>query len=346
MLLPACNKVTSRPVSVIEVDIDSVSTIEVDTARLVRLQSSDSSMIFDICSLIEHDGQLIIHSRNYLRMFDAATGKYLGDVARQGSEDDNFSMIGNIWMAGDTLNLFDVNRQRISSYSTDGRFLAASVPFDAEDQRPGEHPRIMTPWRDGYLTVNSFSSGSTKRNPAVSFYGGADGGGAMKGRELREGGFTMDGLYTDSMRALYWEPLRDTIFTVDTDRGVIEPLYAVDFGELYAFKPVCQQLPHLKDRVKAFRDDKQHRASFIRYVQPEGSSLYFTFMTNDGQNFMARYDEKTRRTRTFSIAAADGRYRASTFFKIEGDSAIIEVNDTQNIESNPLIYKLPLTQLQ
>ena len=74
LLLASCGP-TKAPLPTIPVDVDKAGLISIDTSRLVELETSDSSMIYDVSSFELCGDRFIVHSRNYLRSEERRVGK-------------------------------------------------------------------------------------------------------------------------------------------------------------------------------------------------------------------------------------------------------------------------------
>ena len=346
LLLASCGP-TKAPLPTIPVDVDKAGLISIDTSRLVELETSDSSMIYDVSSFELCGDRFIVHSRNYLRSFDIRTGRFTGNVARSGKNYDEFSYIGNLWLEGDTIVFFDTNNGAIFSYATDGTFYGRTYPFGMSFS-PEEKPRqYYTIPEVGVFSTNLSNDHTAPRNPRYSFYHFGDTvPHPVDGREICEPTFLSDGTFEDvaNKRLLSWEPLRDTVFAV-TREGVA-PLYHVDFGEL-ALPAEVQAMPYSADRIKYFNRKSTHRyASLIRYLQTKNDNIYFAFACSDEKNYLVCYNIPTQSTTVRHVASPDEGFSQTTFFKITGDSAFVEVRDRNNLLSNPYFYQIALADLQ
>lgn len=331
-------------ITTIGLDINNVEPMALDGGELIELESSDSSLIYDICSLEKFDTVLLVHSRDYLRMYDGRNGKFVRNISRKGKEEDEYTHINNIWAEGDTIKVYDSNRQASLLYSTAGEYLG-EVPIGIKEM-PGERPRtkVASPDGLGFYTLNTFTDKSTPTNPKMTYYGTDGKGKGLKGREVTEGTSMTDGAYTDTEkgRLLVWEPLRDTIFIAD--REEIRPLYAIDFGTA-GFAADSQRKQFLVDRLSDFKSAPQPTASFIRYVQTHGGRLYFTFANNVGKWDLASYDEESGESRIYHFADNEKGIEQGAFFKIIGDEVYMEVEHSGDIEANPGIYKFDISSL-
>lgn len=342
-VLSACTKQSTDAVKVINIDIAEAIPVEIDTTSMLRLESSDSALIFGVDRLIHTPGRYIIASRNRLKVYDDTDGSYITDLAHYNAGTSGFSDISHLWHNGDTIKLFDSNKRRITLFLSDGEYLGSCTPIGPNEVHTGQPPRVLHVLEDGkMITINGSTGGSTPDNPLLTLY---DAKGqyikTLPGRQVRESAYLMDGsIYDrDENRLLIWEPLRDTIFTADADND-IRPLYAVDFGE-NAFPDKYQNIPYMSERMRVFSAGREvPYASVLRYVQPDNGRLYFFFADSERNNYLTRYDETDGSVRILKFASADGRYTPTTFFNLDADTLRIELRDNADMEANPIIYSV------
>lgn len=332
-----------KDIDKINIDITSARTIEIVPDQIVRLEISDSSLLYGIDNLFHLNGHYIVHSRQYVRSFRDTNGKFEGNIAQKGTHEMDFSDVSNIWHEGDTLAIFDSNRLTIQRYLCDGQFIEAEKPFSDTQIADGEHPRkyFCDTHRNVVLTLNGSSGGSTPSNPLVTVYDCNHRRiKPFSERQVQESSYLMDGTFYDNAdgRLLIWMPFRDTIFVAD---GIeLSPLCVVDFGA-NSFPAEFQRLPDMTLRAKAFNSSHNSiYASLLRYVQKDDNDIYFSFKTNDDKTYIARHNINDGTTALCFLNDSSGRYRARTFFLLDGDSIRMELIDTQDIEANPAIYSI------
>lgn len=351
-VLAACNgKNNYDAPKELRVDADRCVAVDVDTTRMVRLEASDSSRLFGIDRLLPIGGAYVVSSRSKLRAFDKATGRYLCDVAKYGTAEQDFSDISNAWSCGDTIMLFDANTKSVGKYLADGTFVGKDHPFRNTQFRKNQPPRMLFKLADGsVITINGSTGGSTQRNPLVSLYGNDYSyRKALPDRQVKESSYLMDGACPDSIRQrmLIWEPLRDTVFAANSTG--IRPAYVLNTGK-NSLPAYIQNLPHMRERLSAFFSKENGNGtayvSLIRYLQPDGDNLYFCLTGSDRRNYLVRYDTTSDSCNVRTYASADGRYSQTTFFLLDCDSLRMELRDNANIESNPIIYSIHKHELQ
>lgn len=345
----ACSQRAASPDidTTINISLDEVARIEVDTTRMTRLEATDSSMLFDIDQLIINNNIYIVKSRNYLRAFDKSTGMFNNDVAQYGSRKSDFSNISMLWVNNDTILIFDCNRRVVLKHMPDGTFVGLSHPF-RYTEIPADQPlREFYKMNDGtYLAVNGSTGGSTPRNPLLSLYSKTlSYMRPIEGRDVAESTYLTKGVLHDIShdRLLLWEPLRDTIFVADAN--VVRPLYAISWGSASIPDSIASKTI-LMERVKAFTNpDAPLYASFIRNVQTDEGFLYFSFADNQSNNYITRYNTNDGSVLTRTFASADGRYTQGAYFMLDGDSLRMALRDNERIEANPIIYTIAKSAL-
>lgn len=340
MAATACTH-TETPIRVIEADTAAAQTVEVDTTAMLRLEASDSSLIYGIDRLVPVGDVYVVASRNLLRSFSRADGRYAGDIAVAGPREQDFSDISGVWNRDDTLILFDCNARSIASYLPDGSFLGKRYPLADTEIARDQPPRLYFDINGGALTVNGSTGGSTPSNPKLTYYDLArHKAQPVKGREVRESTYLADGAFYDAPKEelLLWEPFNDTIFAA-TPKGIV-PTYTVDFGS-QSLPSEIQNIKGVAGRLAAFKEAAPGRyASLLRYVQTDGDDIYFCFACNDGRNYVARADAAGGKATVRSFRSAGGRYSQTTFFLLDGDSLRIELRDNDSVEANPIIYSV------
>lgn len=326
----------------VSADIEKVDTLDVSAGRLVALETNDSSLIYGISNLEKAGDRLVVHSRDILKTFDPTTGKYLGEVATKGDGPDEFTSIQQIWVENDTIRLLDFNTGFVGSYLGDGTFLyRTAISRDSWDSgRAATSPVYLMadPGGEGYISLNSFSDGTTKTNPTASLYGKdlrfiRD----IEGRSLREGSYLSDRMTPDIQgeRLLMWEPFRDTLFTVTTDG--IRPWLAFDFGK-NRFPTEYQALPELFERAQKFIEGKDvPYASFLHSYQKWGDRLFFSVSTPDSSHFVGVLDLDDKNVKIYRISDREQRFASAGFLKIIDGKLFIALNDTQSMEANPYL---------
>lgn len=62
-----------------KVDFSEITHINQSDGRIVKLETTDNSLIYDICNLNVHQDTFVVHSRNFLYTF-TSTGNFIGSI--------------------------------------------------------------------------------------------------------------------------------------------------------------------------------------------------------------------------------------------------------------------------
>lgn len=333
-------------VKTVGINLSDVRLIPIEQQNILSLETNDSSVIYDICALATCNDTLIIQSRDLIKAFNRKDGKYLYDISKVGQGPGEYQSILQFWNKEDSLYLLSFGSRKIFKYLADGSYIGNDLDFNAAEEIPVVNYIVDAPGRNGYFIINCYKGGLVS-NPKYSFISSdfndiTD----VPGCELKDGSYTPDRMITDNEKGkvLSWEQLRDTLYTVDISGQ--HPLYAFDFGD-NKFPDEYQAYPEFYRRVEEFTRNKTSNpyASFIKYYQPYGDYLFFSFMTSDAKAYIAEYNEKDDRIVTFSIHDPSGRFVHSPFFKIDGENLLIALTDKVNIEANPLLYTFPISEI-
>lgn len=91
-ILTACSQKESGLPKTINIDLDNITEIPIAKSTLIPLETTDSSLIYGVENMLIANNRFFIQSMNLLKMFDATTGKYIADLARQGEGRENSSL--------------------------------------------------------------------------------------------------------------------------------------------------------------------------------------------------------------------------------------------------------------
>lgn len=344
-----CKETPANDVTIIPLDITTVQAVPIDVNSLIKLETNDSSLIYDVVDLIYANNNYYIESRNMLKIFTNDNGKYVGNLAQEGNNPGEYSSIGRFWIDDDTLKIYDNNTLLQISYSLDGEFLGSKPMFSHLPNLDGNEliPNTFfdAPDKSGYYIKNTYLGSSQFATPQYAYY--ADGkSNFLLGKTIKSGSHLFDQGFTDyeNGRVLTWDALKDTIFSLTPDH--VKPIYMFDFGE-YKFPVKKQELPDLYDRINTFSNREEGKyISLFRYIQCKGRVIYFSFCSNYDEVGYGSYNEQTKETKLITFYDNSMQYKSTGFIKIIGDSAIISFNDVKAPENNPALYKFKLSEFE
>lgn len=348
--ISSCKVQNEFELKTVRVNIDDTKSIPIRLGKIIPLETNDMSLFYKISNLEKIDNKFIIQSRDILKAFDAETGKYLGNYIKKGNGPGEVTSISQMWNTGDKINVYDFNGKKILTLSPDGEFISETKGFLSDNKSEEEYstPNCLIPDidGDGYICLNSYTDGTTAKNPAASIY---DNQfifvGNIEGREMREA-FHINNRMTPDFhqnRILMWEALKDTLFSITKEN--IHPIYAFDFGK-NKFPYEYQALDEFYDRYQKFKENRSaHYASGLQYFQAWKEYIIFLYSTPDCKNFIAILDTKSDIIKTFYINDENGEYTTDTFLKVFDGNLYIALIDNKMEENNQSLLCIPIRSI-
>lgn len=349
VIVSGCNKndVTNEPIS-ITINLEDAELINIDPSQVTQLETSDSSLIYDIGAMAVYDEELVVQSRSLMKVFDRKTGKFLRDISKKGEGPGEYLSLTQFWNEGDTLCIVDFTAGLLRKYLKNGDPLEDMVDLKSISGPDLYQPQYFVdlPDKNGYCVINSYRGG-LDYNPQFAFLTkDFKFNGIVPERILMDGANTPDRMYTDfnKNRILAWEQLRDTLFQINSN-GVV-PLYVFDFGD-NSFPKEFQEKPELWERIQKFMEEREGipYASFIKYYQSHWPYLFFSFITSNNEVYLGIYNEEADIIRTVRLIDPADNYRQSLFFKIIDDGVLVSLSSKNQVESNPSLYFLTFDEL-
>lgn len=338
LLYSACSNEHSA-LQNIHIDLTNVREITIEENNIVFLETNDSSLLYDIGSVIKLEEKYFIYSRNVVRVFDR-NGNYLSDLSTKGEAPNEYLNIGNIYEENKNVFLYDVGLNKLLAFNIDGQ-----CTFIKKVTRKQEQPLPVNLFplnKEKYLSINSYA-GEHCQVPVLSIWDKElTNQETIGGRYLNSGMRLADICYIDnSQRILYWEPIKDTLFTVTDQR--LQPLYSINFGEHGLPTSISRQ--DVYDRIIAMGKKENYKyATFVRYYQVYNDYLFFTCVWQE-RTYLCRYNEKSKKTDVYSFYSKDNKFSAKLFYKIQGDNIILEVKDNTDEEKNHSLFIFPIKEL-
>ena len=326
----SCQREQENVTKTIEIDLSHIDTVRISSSKIVNLETVDSSLLYDICALFKQEDRYFIWSRDNAYVFNDK-GDFLFNISRRGQGPGEYQSFACMYMEDGEVCIFDKDKQQILYFDINAKFMGVKkVCFDEDDPSPS---MIIPVGTERYLSTNRFG-GDDRKMPVLSFWDkNFSTQKIVKGRFLNNGIHFPDAFFIgkEGRRVLYWEPLKDTLFTVENDHLV--PEYKIDFGtyampEEEAAKDVYARMAYLN------KSENQSCASAIRFYQIDGEYLYFTFMWYD-RICLCRYNEKVGKSEVFTILTEEEQLKECSFFKILGEDIVLAFEDKSNLEKNP-----------
>ena len=329
VLLASCSSKPQVGVSELNINLKDVQTIIMDTNKIVSLETNDSSLLYDICGLYELDNKYFIWSRSMIKVFDKK-GKYLYNFSEKGQGPDEYVSLSCVFVKDNNVCAYDLDRGILLSFNLEGR-LKKSQRIVVADGSPS--PVNIIPFgKEHYLCINGFRGGDNVKTPSISIWNSdftkQD---TVTGR-LRKNGFMIaDWLYADvnGNQILYWEPMKDTLFTVKDK--IISPMYAINFGDYAIPAEVAAKDVYDRFMYVGKVENYSQCASLCRFYQIDGDYISFIFSWA-GRACLCRFRQDSPQPEVYEFK--DERYKTMPFFKIIGEQILIAVEDKEDVEKN------------
>lgn len=324
----------SRPLTEIKVDFDKKEIIKVDDKQIVSLETLDNSLLFDICNVEAIDSFYVVQSRNFLRLF-SKNGKFVRNIGAQGHAENEYQSIANFFVHGNLIKLYDFNSKSLISYDVNGGYKGRTKVIRTVDKNT-IIPNHLYQTNDGYISVNTFG-GSDRAVPCLSK---ADT--AMKnyspfsGRNVENGFFFPDDICIWKDKALYWQPLCDTLFVAEGSE--IRPLYHFDLGEYAMPSDIsCKNVYERIDFSNKMYKEKKPFAGMLRYYSVHDDFIYFVCVAPEYEITLCSLNTKDNTVKLFQFDFTNKNMQLQPFLKIIGDKMLLSAIDKTKPTENPCL---------
>lgn len=334
LLVSCTNKDKTDIHQSIKINFSEITCINQSDGRIVNLETTDNSLIYDICNFNVDKDTFVVHSRDFLYTF-TSTGNFIGRVSQKGHAMNEHLQISNVFFGDGVVGLYDFSKNAILRFNLKGQLLSAQKCNIAdEDIRPFH----IYPWNEGYIALNSYGGEVAERKTLCFLNKEFTEGKPIEGRSLSTGFSTYDDIHIDTKgNVLYWEMLCDTLFTID--KGDLKPLFAIDFGKYalpddIARKDVYERINY----VNNLKDKGRQFAGMARYYQRIDHMIYFSCVSPDNNIVLCQYDENKGTTRLFTVAFDNKQYTTAPFFLIKENFVYWEFRNKDDLLLNPGLF--------
>ena len=338
----SCTNDDQTKLAPIKISFSDITLINLSDGKIVNLETTENSLLYDICNLNVYQDTIVVQSRNFLYAF-ASDGKFIGNISRKGQAGDEYLSISNVFFEDGTVGLYDFNKKTLSRFNLKGELLSAPK---CDISTPGIKPFQIFPWKDGYVALNSYGGESTDRKTLCFIDKQLKDGIPIEGRSLRNGFTTADGIFVDNQEnVLYWEMMCDTLFTIHDNRLI--PLYAIDFGDhalpgYIARKDVYGRI----DYVNKSEKEGKLFAGMARYYQRKDDMIYFSCLSPEDGILICQYNENEGTTRLFMPDFNNQQYTTAPFFLIKDNHLYWEIRDKNDLTSNQSLFIVDLNHFE
>lgn len=346
LLLVSCTQKESvDSFNVISIDVDSCRELDLKLGKIIPLETSDSSLLYDIVSVDEIKDKYFIRSRSKVLAF-GEDGKFLYNVSAKGQGYKEYVTMSSFFIDNNELCIYDNSTHRILRFDPSGTYVRTEKVTIKNDQEC--IPYLIFPLGNRkYIAKNQFNGTPEAVTPALSLldnnYNVIH---KVEGR-LSQTGFSLFDFISYDLKnnaATYWEALNDTIYTIVDSK--IFPKYVVDFGKnaIPITERVNKDVYDLIDFVNKPENNKY--ATFVRYVYEEEKYVYFVFGYKKNV-MLAKYDKQNRKSTvyTLSLDKYGQRYKFASFLKLNKEEIMLVLEDCQNIENNQSLFIIDKSRL-
>lgn len=344
LLLVGCRGSEQQTVE-LEADLNKAMTVIINPDDITWLETNDSSLIYDISNVSHLGGRMLIQSRSLWKIF-SDDGKYIGEVAHKGQSPEDFLWIGNIWNDDSLVYMYDMEINKIQKYDNDGKYYGYDNikrgPADDFDTQPEE---VYITKNDGVFYVNRFM-GCPPFNYAFCHADDINSEPkAIENRKKSDGNTFYNRIFIDddNHRLLYWEHVKDTLYTVD--KNGVYPLYVFNYGESAVPQEIMEKRA-VFDRMMALHELGDNDYAYpMRYFQMHDGKIYFV-VPRRKQGFIGCIDEGKKEVAFTEFKTPESmNLLPQMFFNIYGDDILLSVIDVDKPEENPGLLRFPISKL-
>ncbi|WP_418841021.1 6-bladed beta-propeller [Paraprevotella clara] len=341
-LFMSCTNKDKTDIQSIKMDFSKTTHINQTDGRIVNLETTERSLLYDICNFNVYKDTFVVHSRNFLYTFDSS-GKFIGSISQKGHAGNEYIQISNVFFKNDTVGLYDFGKNAILQFNLKGHLLSVQrCDITEEDIKPFH----IYPWNNGYIVLNSYGGESTDRKTLCFLNKELTSGKPIKGRSLSTGFSTYDDISINQKgNVLYWEMLCDTLFTIHND--LLTPLFAIDFGEHALPDDITRK--DVYERINYVNKSKEKGKQFAgmaRYYQRIDNMIYFSCVSPNNEILLCQYNEDKGTTRLFTIDFDNKQYTTAPFFLIKDHLVYWEIRNKDDLLLNPGLFIFNLNYLK
>jgi hypothetical protein len=314
----------------IYIDFDSIETLDLSEEQEVIVEISENSIIKRIDELRIIGNKYFIRSGGNLFLFDS-DGTFNVKIGNKGEGPHEFLHFNSFFVKNNNIHIYDSMGKRVLVYDFGGEFIKS---ISLSDQFTDIIPNYIYPIQDNrFISKNTFG-GEHREIPSYSILrSNYIIESNINGRFLKNGISTLNNFFCNDDFLLFWEPLNDTIFSIEDDTTYRQK-YFVNFNKKSLPKSIKDR--DLYDAI-AFTNKTENiakYASLIRNVSENESYLRFTFIYNK-ENYYVKYNKLTKTTTTYKLTYKDRTIEPVIYFS--NDSIFIPVNIDDNPDLNPSI---------
>jgi hypothetical protein len=332
MSLFSCKKSVTHSTEVLSINVDAAKSIDISEGKLIELETTDLSLLYEIQQIEFLKEKMIILSREKVVVFDK-NGKFLFNISGKGEAPNEYFNLANIFVANEFIHLFDHMSKKILCFDEDGNFIS-STKINQNDRYPLTD---IYPLKNGKFIGKNMFQGDHMVIPAGSVldenYQFVN---TVKGRNITSGMTMSDNFYQYNDQILYWELLNDTIFSI-VDYKKFEPKYFIDF-EQYSI-PRSERNRDIYDLID-FTNKQENRnrfASVIGYINEDDHYLRFRFGFREQTHYVF-YDKLNKTSKAYRFEDKNSKFNTVGGYAYYNNGYIyLSIMSEIDMENNPYL---------
>jgi hypothetical protein len=333
LLIFSCTKKSMTPIEIISINVDNAQVLDNSNGRIIELETTDSSLLYDITRIEFLKEKMIILSREKVSVFNK-NGKFVFNISAKGEGPQEYINLANMFVKKDLIYLIDQMSRRILCYNENGNFVSSTKinetnPYPISDLFPLENGK--------YIGKNMFQGDHNLvpigciLDEQYNFIK------TIEGKNILSGITKHDNFYQHSDRILYWEILNDTIFAIIEDGQFIVPQYFIDFGN----HSIPQNERYGKDIYSLIDYSNQQRninkiAGFIGCIAENDNYLMFRFMFKKQAHYVF-YDKQRQIASVFRFEDRYHKYYTTPYVCYHDGCIYLSIMSETDFEKNPCI---------
>lgn len=317
-------------------------TLDVGEGELIRLETTDESLLSYVTNLEINREDLILSSGNSVIRFDTK-GRYLNNIGALGHSNHEYLNTRNMFVAENRIGVFDWSSHKVNFYDASGKYLSR---IDIQPNNENIYPSTLYNLNDGTLLSNNCYQGPDVLTPAFSVF--SPSGELLyhiKGLEKKDGTTHNELRYSAATNTLlYAEAFCDTIYRVLPNEMKAVKAYYIDFGE--------HKFTEKEKKGKDFVDmcaysnkeeNKKNKACSIFCCYETADKMMFAFIYQ--KIHFAIYDKNIRSTRVYRLEDKSGSLNPLLFAKYTENEVFFLCDDNRDVKNNPVLVRMPYKKI-
>ncbi|MDR1338843.1 MAG: 6-bladed beta-propeller [Prevotellaceae bacterium] len=331
VLVFSCKEPEPLQVETVRINIHEAKSIDLSMGRMIELETTDSSLLYDIAHILFFKEKLFVLTREKVVVFDS-NGKYLFNLSGTGQGPGEYTAFGSMFVKGEYIYVFDKMTKRVLCFDDNGKYLSVEKIPDSTGSLSDVYPLA-----DGRFVGKNMFRGDHEYTPAGSIlddkYGLIE---VVDGRKVNTGLTSYDNFFQYGEHILYWEMLCDTIFSIREYKNMI-PLYYVDFGE-YAIPPSERKNKDVYDLIDYTNrpENVNKTATYIRFVSEDEHNIRFMFAFRQKTPFVF-YNKHDKTANIYFFEDKNNEFIPALFACYHDRHVYLSVMSEVDTEKNPYL---------